>query len=129
MSLFRVEGLGTGFNLGFRFKTQGLGFRFKTHGKPSATVVRGLRDPAMGTLWKPAALLIACFGTASARLNGFMAGPHRLLSSSFLGLPYRILNMNLKKELLRGPWGKSGFGPLALCLGRREILRLGCFDC
>ena len=26
---------------------------------------------------------------------------HRLLSSSFLGLPYRILNMNHKKELLR----------------------------
>ena len=29
---------------------------------------------------------------------------HRPLSSSFLGLPYRILNMNHKKELLRGPW-------------------------
>ena len=25
---------------------------------------------------------------------------HRRLSSSFLGLPYRVLNMNLKKELL-----------------------------
>ena len=24
---------------------------------------------------------------------------HRLLSSSFLGLPYKILNMNQKKEL------------------------------
>ena len=31
----------------------------------------------------------------------------RLLSSSFLGLPYRILNMNLKKELLRSLWGCS----------------------
>ena len=30
--------------------------------------------------------------------------PHRPLSSSFLGLPYRILNINHKKELLRGPW-------------------------
>ena len=32
------------------------------------------------------------------------AGTHRLLSSSFLGLPYRILNMNHKKELLRSLW-------------------------
>ena len=31
-------------------------------------------------------------------------GTHRPLSSSFLGLPYRILNMNHKKELLRGLW-------------------------
>ena len=29
---------------------------------------------------------------------------HRLLSSSCLGLPYRILNINLKKELLRSLW-------------------------
>ena len=29
---------------------------------------------------------------------------HRPQSSSFLGLPYRILNMNLKKELLWGLW-------------------------
>ena len=29
---------------------------------------------------------------------------HRLLSSSFLGLPCRILNMNHKKELLRSLW-------------------------
>ena len=29
---------------------------------------------------------------------------HRPLSSSFLGLPYRILHMNHKKELLRGLW-------------------------
>ena len=32
------------------------------------------------------------------------SGAHRLLSSSFLGLPYRILNMNHKKELLRSLW-------------------------
>ena len=32
-------------------------------------------------------------------------GPtHRPLSSSFLELPYRILNTNHKKELLRGLW-------------------------
>ena len=29
---------------------------------------------------------------------------HGLLSSSFLGLPYRILDMNHKKELLRSLW-------------------------
>ena len=29
---------------------------------------------------------------------------HRPLSSSFLGVPYRILNINHKKELLRGLW-------------------------
>ena len=29
---------------------------------------------------------------------------HRPLSSSFWGLPYRILNINHKKELLRGLW-------------------------
>ena len=32
---------------------------------------------------------------------------HRPLSSSFLGLPYRILNINRKKELLRGLWVPS----------------------
>ena len=29
---------------------------------------------------------------------------HRPLSSSILGLPYRILSINHKKELLRGLW-------------------------
>ena len=29
---------------------------------------------------------------------------HRLLRSSFLGLPYRVLNINHKKELLRSLW-------------------------
>ena len=29
---------------------------------------------------------------------------HRPLSSSSWGLPYRLLNINLKKELLRGLW-------------------------
>ena len=31
-----------------------------------------------------------------------MGFSHRPLSSSFLGLPYRVLNINHKKELLRG---------------------------
>ena len=32
---------------------------------------------------------------------------HRLPSSSFLGLPYRTLNINHKKELLRSLWVHS----------------------
>ena len=39
---------------------------------------------------------------------------HRLLSSSFLGLPYRILNRRHKKELLRSPWVDITFEPKAL---------------
>ena len=36
---------------------------------------------------------------------------HRPLSSSFLGLPHRLLNVNHKKELLRGLWvGFRGLG-------------------
>ena len=35
---------------------------------------------------------------------------HRPLSSSFLGLPYRILNIDHKKELLRGLWVVSETG-------------------
>ena len=39
---------------------------------------------------------------SEAALEGFTPRP---LSSSFLGLPpYRILNINHKKELLRGLW-------------------------
>ena len=34
----------------------------------------------------------------------FLGLTHRLLSSSFVGLPYRILNMNHKKALLRSSW-------------------------
>ena len=34
---------------------------------------------------------------------------HRLLSSSFLGLLYRILNMNPEKELLRSLWVDRAF--------------------
>ena len=39
-------------------------------------------------------------------LSGFHHGvtTHRPLSSSFLVLPYRILYINHKKELLRGLW-------------------------
>ena len=33
-----------------------------------------------------------------------LALTHTTLSSSFWGLPYRILNINQKKELLRGLW-------------------------
>ena len=36
-------------------------------------------------------------------------GTHRPHSSSFLGLPYRILHMNPKKELLWGLWVMQDF--------------------
>ena len=39
--------------------------------------------------------------TCSCYVGDLAVATHRLLSSSFLGLPYRILNMNNKKELLR----------------------------
>ena len=38
-----------------------------------------------------------------------LGSTHRLLSSSFLGLPYRILNMKQKQELLRSLWVYIGF--------------------
>ena len=44
-------------------------------------------------------------------------------SSSFLGLPYRILNMNPQKELLWGLWvGYRGLGSRAF---RFQVLGLG----
>ena len=43
-------------------------------------------------------------GRAVGQRTGILSSTHRLLSSSFLGLPYRILNMNHKKELLRSLW-------------------------
>ena len=59
----------------------------------------------------------AGLSTAACMGHQSMASTHRPLSSSFLGVPYRILNTNHKKELLRGLWvGTSdmrlGFGPL-----------------
>ena len=36
--------------------------------------------------------------------RGGLRFTHRPLSSSFLGLPYRILNINHKKELFGGLW-------------------------
>ena len=49
--------------------------------------------------------LSGCFESLTPRLK-IAQKPHtqRLLSGSFLGLPYRILNMNHKKELLRSLW-------------------------
>ena len=44
-------------------------------------------------------------GSSSPRaVESFQVPTHRPLSSSFLGLPYRILNTSHKKELLRGLW-------------------------
>ena len=45
-------------------------------------------------------LQLACTGSFGRKQNN-------RLSSSFLGLPYRILNMNHKKEILRGLWEGS----------------------
>ena len=43
-------------------------------------------------------------GNCVRRLGLRVGFTHRLLSSSFLGLPYRILNINHEKELLRSLW-------------------------
>ena len=37
-------------------------------------------------------------------VKGWIGFTQRPQSSSFSGLPYRILNMNRQKELLRGLW-------------------------
>ena len=42
--------------------------------------------------------------TSLGSCKHYTVSTHRLLSSSFLGLPYRILNKNHKKELLRSLW-------------------------
>ena len=59
-----------------------------------------------------------------SRLHDGLGFTHRPLSSSFWGLPYRVLNINHKKELLRGLWlmGRdvSGFRSL----GRRLCPKL-----
>ena len=46
--------------------------------------------------------------TSNCPCTGFVmsVSTHGPLSSSFLGLPYRNLNINHNKELLRGPVGK-----------------------
>ena len=43
---------------------------------------------------------------------------HRPLSSSFLGLPYRILHINHKKELLWGLWVRHVWGRRSGLKGR-----------
>ena len=49
---------------------------------------------------------------------------HRLLSSSFLGLPYRILNANHKKELLRSLWVISPPRDMSLKITARSQYQL-----
>ena len=44
------------------------------------------------------------FGSHYYCCTGFT---HRLQSSSFLGLPYRVLNINHKKELLWSLWVRN----------------------
>ena len=45
--------------------------------------------------------------TSKYNKHDYKTSTHRLHNSSFLGLPYRILNMNHKKELLWSIWVKS----------------------
>ena len=55
--------------------------------------------------------------TSNMLYNPRMPSTQRLLSSSFLGLPYRILNMNHKKELLRSLWVSPRVKPPTLSGG------------
>ena len=48
--------------------------------------------------------------SATSQFVRVLGCTHRLLSSSFLGLPCRILNTNHKKELLRSLWVIGGSG-------------------
>ena len=48
-----------------------------------------------------------------------METTHRHQSSSFLGFPYRILNMNTQKELLWGLWVDAILNPKPLALCRK----------
>ena len=45
---------------------------------------------------------------------GLVLFTHRPHSSSFLGVPYRILNMNPQKELLWGLWVRDSFPPAGM---------------
>ena len=49
---------------------------------------------------------------------------HRPLRSSFLGLPYRIRNINHKKELLRGLWGDLKWTLCSLSLPELRVLHV-----
>ena len=61
---------------------------------------------------------LGILGYALKWFYGVLAASHRPLSSSFLGLLYRILNTNHKEELLRGLWVKilRGCAVLSLCM-------------
>ena len=57
---------------------------------------------------------------------------HRPPSSPFLGLPYRILNINHKKELLRGLWVETliyGVGVKDAKVHDFHLIKVfGCFE-
>ena len=73
-------------------------------------------SPTFGGLGKGLVIhQLSCFGfgvfgalriltISGAFAEGGCVSTHRLLSSSLLGSPYRILNINHKKELLRSLW-------------------------
>ena len=55
---------------------------------------------------------------------GFTQRPR---SSSFWGLPYRVLNMNHKKDLLRSLWvGRSGFR-IVMIFAHLTVLAVGIY--
>ena len=59
-------------------------------------------------------------GLGFAVFGGFGLRTQRPLSSSFLGLPYRVLYIYHKKELLRGLWVRlvqTGFSLAFIALG------------
>ena len=58
----------------------------------------------------PKGLILRLTRRIGFRVSGIT---HRPLRSSCLGLPYRILNVNHKKELLRGLW--VGFRIWSVC--------------
>ena len=63
--------------------------------------------------------------TACEKVRG-LGFTHRPLSSSFLGLPYRIQNKSHKKELLRGLWV---FRPLDYMGTRSLAVCMHCAEC
>ena len=72
-------------------------------------IIRALRllnlAPLLAVTFQRHSCRTSSFTTSSGGGAEIRSGStHRPLSSSFLGLPYRILNINHKKELLRGLW-------------------------
>ena len=52
----------------------------------------------------------------------FVVATQRPLSSSFWGLPYRILNIDHNKELLRGLWLREGLRAIDILPSKGNLL-------